>query len=293
MAAFGLLFCLTGFQAARGLRRMLKAPRRQELACPSCGAAPPRGKFWICQKCWTVLDPFATEGACPTCGQRQMVVLCPVCGRSLPPEQWWPEAPPVAVTPQPAPIPLPAEIASQPATKVRSSPTLTQRIVWGAVFAFFGLFLCGLPSVEQQPLGVIIWPAGGAAFGALSAGGLTRAWKNAQARKRLRGAWQLVEEDGQTILDDSPLRQRLVLKPPFYKASVADYAAMSGTCWLDSLAEPPAISFNPTGGARPRQGIYRLENKTLTICLAYPDQPRPMDFLVVLEVQQLRVYRKA
>src|SRR5260370_15343243 len=61
------------------------------------------------------------------------------------------------------------------------------------------------------------------------------------------------------------------------------------------MAEPPAISFTPKtgqGAGKPRQGIYRLEGKSLTVCLAYPGHARPTAFVAQPDVQRVRVYRR-
>src|SRR5262249_42874918 len=76
---------------------------------------------------------------------------------------------------------------------------------------------------------------------------------------------------------------------------VGDQCAVRGSCWSDPLAEPPAISFTPKTGpdaGTPRQGIYRLDGESLTVCLAYPGHPRPTAFVAQPEVQQVRVYRR-
>src|SRR5215470_2823800 len=48
LAFFVLLNCWAGFQHARVLLRLAKAPRRSGLACPSCKNLPPIGAFWRC-----------------------------------------------------------------------------------------------------------------------------------------------------------------------------------------------------------------------------------------------------
>jgi uncharacterized protein (TIGR03067 family) len=172
---------------------------------------------------------------------------------------------------------------------------VAQRAVWGAVFAALALALCGLPKAEEQPLGLIVWTAGGAILGATSAGAMTRAWRNAQARGKLRGTWCQVEEDGQNTLGGAEEPRRLILNAPAYEERVGDRRERRGACWTDPQAEPPAISFTPVTGpdaGKPRPGIYRLEGKLLTVCLAYPGHPRPTAFLAQPGVQQVRVYRR-
>jgi uncharacterized protein (TIGR03067 family) len=296
MAGFGLLFCLIGIQGARALTRMLDAPRRKGVACPVCGAAPPAGEFWACLRCWARLDVFAAGGTCPNCSTPLASVFCPECGRFRPYPEWHPQAIP-SEAPAPVPMPAPTEAAPQAPqpTDTARPPTVAQRVVWGTLFAAMALFLCGLPHVEEQPLGLVVWTAGGAILGATSAGALTRTWRTAQARRKLRGPWWLVEVDGQTIPDEQGAPRRLILSGTAYEERVGDRREVRGTYWMDPLADPPAISFTPKTGAgadTPHPGIYRLDGKTLTICLAYPGHPRPTAFLPQPDVQQVRAYRR-
>jgi uncharacterized protein (TIGR03067 family) len=295
IAGFGVLFCLIGLQGARALFRMLAAPRRQEANCPDCGASPPIGKFWACMRCFSVFDAFATGGNCPNCSTPLAAILCPECGRTRPYKEWHILASPsdaVAVTPEP--VPTPAVSAPPPPTSTPRPPTVTQRILWGGIFALFGLALCGAPSAENQPLGLVIWPVGGAILGATSAGALTRMWKNNQARRKLRGTWRLVELDGQPVLEGAEVR-RLKFNYPYYQDRIGNQEPIRGACWTDALAEIPAISFTPKAGpdaGKPRQGIYRLDGKTFTLCLAYAEQPRPTAFVSLPNVQEVRVFRR-
>ena len=167
--------------------------------------------------------------------------------------------------------------------------------MWGLIFAVFALACCGLPNAGKQPLGLIVWTAGGAMLGAMSAGGLTRAFKSGQARKALRGTWRLVQEDGKDLLDGEAAPRRLILSTAGYEERTGDQRDVRGVCWTDPLAEPPAISFTPRSGpdaGKPRQGIYRLEGKTLTVCLAHLGHSRPAGFLPQPDVQQVRTYRR-
>jgi uncharacterized protein (TIGR03067 family) len=291
IAGLGLLFSLIGIQGARALLRALAAPRRNEGACPACGAAPPQGNFWSCPRCLTPFDAFASGGNCPNCGTPLAAVLCPDCGRSRPYSEWFPAVSPLD------PQQEPARAAPDPQQPTRAVPptTVAQRVVWGLIFAVFALALCGLPNVEKQPLGLIVWTVGGAILGATSAGFMTRAWRSGQARRKLGGTWLLVEEDGQGVMDGDEGPRLLVLNLPSYEERVGDRREFRGACWADHLAGPPAISFTPKTGpdaGKPRQGIYRLEGRKLTVCLALPGHPRPTAFLAEPEVQQLRVYRR-
>jgi uncharacterized protein (TIGR03067 family) len=296
MAILALLFSLIGLQHALGLIRMLKAPRRQEAACPACGAAPPQGNFWSCPRCYAPFDVFAAAGNCPNCGTPLPTVLCLECGRGRPYKEWQPEViprEPLDRTLQPAPSQTEPGLA-QPVGRAHP-PTVLQRVVWGLIFAAFALVLCGLPRAFEQPLGLIVWTVGGAILGATSAGAMTRNWRMGQARRNLRGSWRLVEEDGQDILDGEGAPRQLVLNYSFFEERVGVQREVCGACWIDPLTDPPAISFTPKTGpdaGKPRQGVYRLEGKILTVCLAYPGHPRPTAFGPQPGIQQVRVYRR-
>jgi uncharacterized protein (TIGR03067 family) len=291
VAGFGVLFSLIGVQGARGLSRMLAAPRRTSAACPDCGAAPPTGNWWACTRCWTPFDVFATGGNCPNCSNPLAMVLCPECGRSLPYNEWYPDSTPVAPVTATA-----TDAAPKPDRPAGHTVTVTQRVVWSLIFTVFALFLCALPNIDQQPLAGIVWTAGAAVLGATTAGPLTRAWRTGQARKRLRGTWRLVETDGVPIADGTEQAHLLVLNYTAYEERVGNQRDANGTCWTDPLANPPAISFTPKSGpdaGTPRQGSYRLDADRLTVCLAHAAQPRPTTFAAQPDIQQLRIYRRS
>jgi uncharacterized protein (TIGR03067 family) len=284
MAGFGVLFSLVGVQGARGLTRMRAAPRRQDAACPKCGVAPPVGNFWACLRCWKPFDVFETGGNCPNCGTPLAEVPCAECGLSRPYTAWHPGAPSSATLDT-----TPAPVATAP------PPTVWQRTVWGLIFAFWALTCCGLPNAADQPLGLIVWTASGALVGVMSAGTLTGAFRTSRALAKLRDTWRLVEVDGQNIADGAADVPRLILSNVSYEERIGDKREVHGTCWFDALADPPAISFTPKTGpdvGKPRQGIYRLEGATLTVCLAYPGQKRPTAFVAQPDVQQVRRYQR-
>ena len=295
IAGFGVLFCLLGLQGARALIRTLKAPRRQGAACPACGAAPPEGNFWLCTRCWRSFDVFAGGGICPACSTPLAAVLCPDCGRSQPYLGWNPEViPSQGLDTTQGPVPGADSDPPRPADTARP-PTVTQRVVCGVIFAALALVCCGLPKAAEQPLALIVWTVGGAILGATSAGAVTRTWRNNQVYRKLRGTWRLVEEDGRHVVAGEERPRLLILNVPTYRERVSDQQDLRGSCWIDPLAEPPAISFTPKAGrdaGTPRQGIYRLEGETLTVCLAYAGHPRPTAFVAQPDVRQVRVYRR-
>jgi uncharacterized protein (TIGR03067 family) len=296
MAAFGLLFALAGFQGARALIRMLEAPRRAGATCPACEAAPPCGRFWACLRCFAAFDVFAADGKCPNCSKPMADVFCPACSRSRPYREWFPksgESAPSGV--EDVQVASPFASVEQLRTDPASKPTIGQKIFWSAIFATFGLFVCGLPNVEKQPLAPIIWPVCGAMIGFTSAGFLTRTWRSGQARRKLRGAWRLIEESGQVIGDGEPSNRQLILNSASYEERCRDAREVRGLWWADGLAEPPAISFTPKAGpdaGTPRPGIYRIEGGKLTICLGQPGHSRPTAFDDLATAQVVRVYRR-
>ena len=88
LSVFILLNCWSGFQQARQLARALDGPRHAGFACPACQAAPVSGPFWICGRCRTHFDTFATQAVCPQCGTQFPITHCAECGTSSPMGQW-------------------------------------------------------------------------------------------------------------------------------------------------------------------------------------------------------------
>ncbi len=84
MAVFALFQCWGGLQYAREFAKIEEAGRHVGLACPSCGEAPPMGKFWGCGKCRQPFDMFGNHGVCPSCGTRFEMVRCIMCGQMHP-----------------------------------------------------------------------------------------------------------------------------------------------------------------------------------------------------------------
>ena len=88
LAVFILLNCWGGLMQARALVRLAKAPRHEGFACPSCQSVPPLGAFWICGKCRTPFDMFASGGVCPKCGTQYEMTRCLECGGLSPMAHW-------------------------------------------------------------------------------------------------------------------------------------------------------------------------------------------------------------
>jgi hypothetical protein len=100
------LNCWQGFQQARTLALLEKAPRRDGFACPACKAPPPLGPFWMCGNCRRSFDTFATQAICPNCHAQYGVTACVQCGSLRPIAEWFVGAP----APAPGPPPIPPTI---------------------------------------------------------------------------------------------------------------------------------------------------------------------------------------
>ena len=103
MAAFILLNCWNGLRQAVQLIRAARTPRRDGLACPACGVAPPTGPLWGCGQCRKPFDFFENHGVCPHCGAAYIGTRCLECGKDSPISAWFP-AP--QTLPPPAPLPV-------------------------------------------------------------------------------------------------------------------------------------------------------------------------------------------
>lgn len=88
LAFFMFTNCWRSLQQAQMLRLIESAPDRSDAACPSCQARPPLGPFWICHRCRTRFDTFATGGICPRCQQQFPVTSCPKCHQARPIAEW-------------------------------------------------------------------------------------------------------------------------------------------------------------------------------------------------------------
>ena len=98
IAAFVLFNCWNGLQHAQALARIAKLPRRTGYACPSCHAAPPIGRFWLCGLCRQPFDMFEYRAICPNCSAHFSTTRCLDCGVLQPASEWSAEAPFLART---------------------------------------------------------------------------------------------------------------------------------------------------------------------------------------------------
>ena len=89
VAGFVMLSAYAGFRQGRILSRVLSGPHRREAACPSCGASPVIGNYWVCDECRTRFDTFRTRAQCPGCGKLFPVTHCPVCFQAHPVGKWF------------------------------------------------------------------------------------------------------------------------------------------------------------------------------------------------------------
>jgi Zn-dependent protease len=118
MAGFGGLRAWKGIQAA-------SVPRREGVACPACGAAPPVAPVWVCG-CGARFDAFATGGVCSACGAVTGQLACPDCPQVTPYPAWSPAgaAAPTAAAAPPSPAVAPIGTTAPPSPAV--APTAAE-----------------------------------------------------------------------------------------------------------------------------------------------------------------------
>lgn len=80
--------CWNGFKVSGALALRERAPKRDGVACPACGAVPGAGAFWRCSGCGQAFDTFEHDGTCPNCGASHTDTRCLACGQSTPFEAW-------------------------------------------------------------------------------------------------------------------------------------------------------------------------------------------------------------
>ena len=57
-------------------------------ACPSCGAAPIMGPYWVCDLCHERFDTFEHRAVCPRCAKNFPKTICVECRQSHPMAEW-------------------------------------------------------------------------------------------------------------------------------------------------------------------------------------------------------------
>jgi Zn-dependent protease len=92
ITVFAAIQCFNGYKLAQALKRLEDTPRREGVACPSCGASPPLGAFWSCGLCKTAFDTFAENAKCPKCYTTFPKTTCSECGAQSPFSNWFSSA---------------------------------------------------------------------------------------------------------------------------------------------------------------------------------------------------------
>lgn len=88
IASFVALRSFVSFQHARAVLAVQALPRHEAARCPSCGSAPPRGRYWSCDECQTRFDVFERKGHCPGCGAWYLDQPCPNCHETHHVDRW-------------------------------------------------------------------------------------------------------------------------------------------------------------------------------------------------------------
>jgi Zn-dependent protease len=88
IGAFIIFRSWAGFQQSRALAAYLAAPRHKTAACPSCGAAPIMGPYWVCDLCHERFDTFEHRAVCPRCAKNFPKTICVECRQSHPMAEW-------------------------------------------------------------------------------------------------------------------------------------------------------------------------------------------------------------
>ena len=92
IAVYMLMNCWNGLRYSFALMKLDKLQRRQQYTCPNCGAHPPAGAVWKCDRCTETFDPFATGMQCPTCGVTHANTMCVDCHKMSPAASWSPQS---------------------------------------------------------------------------------------------------------------------------------------------------------------------------------------------------------
>jgi Zn-dependent protease len=88
LGVFIVMNCWGGFKNSLALLRLAKLPRRPGFACPWCKAGPLIGAWWVCSRCRSTFDAFATNGPCPSCADPDFLAQCSDCGKPHKVSDW-------------------------------------------------------------------------------------------------------------------------------------------------------------------------------------------------------------
>jgi uncharacterized protein (TIGR03067 family) len=295
IVAFILLASLGSLARAGALLRILRAPRREGHRCPTCGAAPPVGEFWVCSRCMLRYDTFAHQTLCPRCGNRPAQTMCAECLQSRPFAEWVTDAAPAGPTPaQPLqpPVPPPGRLAlPRPGTRVSH----LERAGWAACLAALVLVGGWVVAGRNHPGPVLVVALGGAILGATQAEALSRGRRARSALNRLRGSWHLVELDGKDLTATDGPAIRITISGYGFTERTGAERTVRGYFWLDATKQPALINIIPNEGpmaGSTYQGLYEVDGKVWRVCVSNPGRARPTELGFEADQQHLMVYRR-
>jgi uncharacterized protein (TIGR03067 family) len=132
--------------------------------------------------------------------------------------------------------------------------------------------LCLTESDVERPIAFVTAPGSGHALQALQR----------EIDSGMEGEWAMVSG----VLSGRSLEQKMikigrrVVRGDAMTLSFGDQVFMQARCRIDSSMDPKTIDYLRADGEA-QYGIYQLEGKKLTLCLAAPGQDRPNDFTSV------------
>jgi uncharacterized protein (TIGR03067 family) len=112
------------------------------------------------------------------------------------------------------------------------------------------------------------------------AAGLLAAAEPKTDRQKLQGTWKFVsgESKGKSAPEDAIKDLRWVIKGDKIISRGGGTGPLELTFKLDPTQKPRAIDLTNPRRQETVQGIYRLDGKTLTLCLGVPGEKRPAEF---------------